>query len=174
MVYFSVEKKGEETMTGQRVSEDANGTPIDILLVDDDEADIKITLRAFGKEIIKNNVFSVRDGQAALDFVNHRGPYQHQEKYPRPDLILLDINMPKMNGFEVLKKLKSAQETDCIPVVMLTSSQNPQDVMQCFKNGAASYIPKPVTYEELLQMVNVFNFYWRVINKLPDGKKRSR
>ena len=83
------------------------------------------------------------------------------------------INMPKMNGFEVLKKLKSDAQTDFIPVIMLTSSKNEQDVLKSFKEGAASYIQKPVTYEEFVQVVNVFNFYWHIINKLPDGK-RSR
>ncbi len=86
-------------------------------------------------------------------------------------MILLDIAMPKMDGFEALKKLKSDEETYFIPVVMLTSSKNDQDIMQSFKNGAASYIQKPVTYDEFAKVVDVFNFYWHVINKLPDGKK---
>lgn len=137
-------------MIESRILDEANGLPIDILLAEDNEADIKITLRAFDKAKIKNNVFVVRNGQEALDFVYHRDPYQDQHKYPKPDLILLDIAMPKMDGLEVLKKLKSDAETDYIPVVMLTSSKNEQDVMNSFKNGAASYIQKPVTYDEFL------------------------
>ena len=156
------------------VLDETNGLPIDILFVEDNEADIKITLRAFDKAKIKNNVFVVRNGQEALDFVYHRGPYQDQQKYPRPDLILLDIGMPKVDGFEVLKKLKSDIQTDFIPVVMLTSSKNEQDVMKSFKGGAASFIQKPVTYDEFVKVVNVFNFYWHIINKLPDGKRGLR
>ena len=156
------------------ILDDLNDKPIDILFAEDNEADIKITLRAFAKGKIKNNIFIVRDGQEALDFVYHRGPYQNQQKYPRPDLILLDINMPKVDGFEVLKKLKSDAQTDFIPVIMLTSSKNEQDVLKSFKGGAASYIQKPVTFEEFTQVVNVFNFYWHIINKLPDGKRRNK
>lgn len=158
-------------MAEEPILDEANGRTIDILFAEDNEADIKITLRAFDKAKIKNNVFVVRTGQEALDFVYHRSQYQDPHKYPRPDLILLDIGMPKVDGFEVLKKLKSDAETDFIPVVMLTSSKNEQDVMKSYKGGAASYIQKPVTYDEFVKVVNVFNFYWHIVNKLPDGKR---
>ena len=158
-------------MAEEPILDEANGKTIDILLAEDNEADIKITLRAFDKAKIKNNVFVVRNGQEALDFVYHRGQYQDQHKYPRPDLILLDIAMPKVDGLEALKKLKSDEETYFIPVVMLTSSKNEQDVMKSFKNGAASYIQKPVTYDEFAKVVDVFNVYWHIVNKLPDGKR---
>lgn len=148
-----------------------NYNPIDILLVEDDEMDMKVTLRAFEKGKIKNNIFAVRDGQAALDFIHHQEAYQDEGKYPRPDLILLDIRMPKMDGFEVLKKLKADSRTDFIPVVMLTSSKNEEDVVKSYASGAASYIPKPVSYETFVQAVDAFNFYWHIINKLPDSKR---
>ncbi len=158
-------------MVEQPILDEANGRPIDILLAEDNETDVKITLRAFDKAKIKNNIFVVRNGQEVLDFVYHRGQYQDQHKCPRPNLILLDIAMPKVDGLEVLKKLKSDEATNFIPVIMLTSSKNEQDVMESFKNGAASYIQKPVTYDEFVKVVDVFNFYWHIINKLPGGER---
>ena len=144
--------------------------PIDILLVEDDEMDIETTLRAFETGRIKNNISVTRDGEEALDIVYHRGKYRDEKKFPRPDLILLDIRMPKLGGFEVLKKLKSDPQYSFIPVVMLTSSQNEEDVLKSYGFGAASYIPKPVSYEDFKKVVDGFNFYWHIINKLP--KKR--
>ena len=144
-----------------------NVAPIDILLVEDDEIDSEAALRAFEKGKIKNNILVARDGEEALDFVYHRGAYQDKNKYPRPDLILLDIRMPKLGGFEVLKKLKEDPQYSYIPVVMLTSSQNEEDVLKSYGFGAASYIPKPVSYEDFKKVVDGFNFYWHIINKLP-------
>ena len=161
-------------MTENPGMEDAiNYKPIDILLVEDDEMDIVVTLRAFAKGRIRNNLFVVRDRQAALDFVAGQGQYQNKEKYPRPDMILLDIRMPMLSGFEVLKSLKADPRFDFIPVVMLTSSKNEEDVVKSYGAGAASYIPKPVSYEEFLKVVEGFNFYWQIINELPDSKDKS-
>jgi CheY-like chemotaxis protein len=161
-------------MTESLGSEDTiSYKPIDILLVEDDEMDIEVTLRAFEKGRIRNNLFVVRDGQEALDFVSGQGQYQNKEKYPRPDLILLDIRMPKLNGFEVLKSLKADPRLDFIPVVMLTSSKNEEDVVKSYGAGAASYIPKPVSYQDFLKVVDGFNFYWQIINKLPNGDDKS-
>ena len=152
--------------------EEVNNFPIDILLVEDDEADIEITLRAFEKGKLRNNISVVRDGQEALDFIYHEGAYRDGKLYPRPDLILLDIRMPKMDGFEVLKKLKSDPQYSYIPVAMLTSSKNEEDILQSYRNGAVSYIPKPVSYGDFQKVVDGFNFYWHIINKLPDGSKQ--
>ena len=143
---------------------EVNDHPIDILLVEDNEADVKITLRAFQKARIKNNVQVVNDGQAALDFM---------KKFPRPDLILLDINMPKLSGFEVLKKLKADPKVSFIPVVMLTSSKSEEDVLKSYQNGAVSFIPKPVASEAFAKVVDGFNFYWHIINKLPHPAKQA-
>ena len=146
---------------------EVNDHPIDILLVEDDEADIKITLRAFEKAKIKNNISVVTDGQEAMDFVTHQGKYHDRKKFSRPDLILLDINMPKLGGFEVLKKLKADPKFQFIPVVMLTSSRNEEDVLKSYQNGAVSFIPKPVVFETFAKVVDGFNFYWHIVNKLP-------
>lgn len=140
--------------------------PIDILLVEDNEADVKITLRAFEKAKLSNNIFTVANGEEALDFVYQRGKYEGAN-HPRPDIILLDIMMPKMDGFEVLKRLKGDAALSYIPVAMLTSSRAEEDVLKSFKYGAVSYIPKPVDYRDFVEVVNSFNFYWQIVNKLP-------
>ena len=151
----------------KEVNKEVNNSSIDILLVEDNEADIEITLRAFEKGKLRNKLSVVRDGQEALDFIHHEGAYRDEEKYPRPDLILLDIRMPKMDGLEVLKKLKSDPKYSCLPVVIFTSSKNEEDVTQSYCGGAVSYIPKPVSYEDFRKVVDGFNFYWHVVNKLP-------
>jgi len=147
-----------------------NSTPIDILLVDDNEDDIEITVKAFKKAKIKNNVFETHDGQEALDFIYHQGEFQDEAKYPRPDLILLDINMPKLNGYQVLEKLKADEKFNFIPVVILTSSKADEDVVKSYTNGAVSYIQKPVKFDDFMKFVEGFNFYWHIINKLPSVK----
>ena len=157
-------------MSEQQTS-DPNPIPIDILLVEDNEADVKITLRAFKRAKIQNNIFVVNDGQEALEFVYREGKYADKNKFPRPDLILLDINMPRMDGFEFLDRIKADGRFNFIPVVMLTSSRNDEDVVKSYGTGAASYIQKPVEYEEFVKVIEGFNFYWQIINKLPNGKR---
>lgn len=146
-------------------------TPINILLVEDNEADVKIALRAFKKSELKNNMYVARDGQEALDFIYHGGRYQDKKKFPTPDLILLDIKMPKVDGFQVLEKIKSDLQYSFIPVIMLTSSKDEEDIAKSYRGGAASFITKPVDYEEFVKIVDGFNFYWHVINKLPNSNK---
>lgn len=145
-----------------------NSKPIDILLVEDNEADIKITLRAFKKARLRNNIYVCHNGQEALDFLYHQGDYKDSQQYPRPDLILMDINMPKLNGFEVLQKIKADAAYAAIPVIMLTSSRNESDIVVSYQKGATSYIQKPVEYEDFVKVVEGFNFYWNIVNKLPD------
>ncbi len=149
-----------------------NNFPIDILLVEDNEDDVEITLRAFRNAKLKNKIHVVQDGQAGLDFIYRKGDYQNK-KLPRPDLILLDINMPKLGGFEVLKKLKSDPNFSFISVVMLTSSKEEEDIAKSYQSGAASYIQKPVSYEEFEKIIEGFNFYWNIVNKFPDGKRAT-
>lgn len=141
---------------------------IDILLVENDEANVRITLRAFDRATLKNNIHVVNDGQEALDFIHHRGKYQEEKKFPTPDLILLDIDMPGLDGFEVLKKLKSDSEYGFIPVVMLTTSEEEEDVLRSYKNGAAGFITKPLDYKDFVKLVEGFNLYWHGINRLPN------
>ena len=151
---------------------EVNQNPVDILLVEDNEADIKITLRAFAKAKLANNIFVVHNGEEAINFLEHKDQYSDSKKFPIPDLILLDIQMPKLNGFEVLKYVKSQTGFDIIPIIMLTSSKNEEDIVNSYKYGAVSYIQKPVTYEAFEYVVDGFNFYWHIINKLPPKQNR--
>jgi len=140
---------------------------MNILLVEDIETDAKIALRAFDKGSFKNDIFTVRDGQEAMDFICHQGRYTDQEKYPRPDIILLDINLPKLTGFDVLKQLKEDPRYNFIPVVMLTSSKDETAIKRSYSCGASGYIQKPVNFEDYVKMVEGFNYYWQVVNQLP-------
>jgi two-component system response regulator len=157
-------------MTQTEDTTSIDNIPIDILLVEDNEADIKIALRAFQKAKIKNNIFVVRDGQEALDYMYHQNQYASQPKFSYPDMILLDIQLPKLTGFDVLQVLKKDDKLKAIPVVALTSSKNDKDVIKSYSYGAVSYIQKPVDYQEFEKTVEAFNYYWCIINKLPNLK----
>lgn len=139
------------------------GEPINILLAEDNEDDIEITTIAFEEARIHNNLFVVRNGQEAMDYLNCQGEYADREKYPIPDLILLDINMPKIGGFELLERLKKDEKFKLIPTVMLTSSKSEEDIVKSYSSGAAAYIPKPVNHEEFLKVVETFNFFWQIV-----------
>ncbi|MCH8850654.1 MAG: response regulator [Chloroflexi bacterium] len=116
------------------------------------------------------SVVGYKDGEAALDYVFRRGQYQDVKKFPPPDLILLDIRLPKLNGPEVLDRLKGDSVYKQIPVVMLTSSKSEEDIVKSYKSGAASYIPKPIDYPAFAKVVEHFNFYWHLSAKLPRSK----
>ncbi len=137
-----------------------------ILLADDNDADILITKRAFDKATLKTALYTVRDGQEVIDFL-HEAEGRKDAERPRPDLILLDINMLRMNGIEVLDALKSDKRFKNIPVIMLTSSNNTQDIDRSFDHGACGYIQKPITYDEFQKMVEGFNYYWHHVTRLP-------
>ena len=139
---------------------------IDILLVEDDENDILITKRAFTKHNLSNRLYVVRDGEEALDFIYHRGEFTSEDSAPRPGLILLDINMPKMNGIEVLRNLKSDPAYKTIPVVMLTTSKRDQDKIESYNLGVNSYIIKPVDFNKFVDAIATINLYWE-LNELP-------
>ena len=160
-------------MADELNQEQPNNRQINILLVEDNEADVHITLRAFSKLKMKNIVFVVNDGQEALDFVRHQGRYEDKTKFPLPDLILLDIKLPKLDGFQVLEDLKKDLQYNFIPVIMLTSSRNEEDIAKSYRRGAAGFIPKPVSYDEFVKVVEGFNFYWQSINKLPDPNNKG-
>ena len=140
---------------------------LDILLVEDNMADIKISLRAFQNMGFQDEIYIVNDGQEALDFVYNRGEYKDLRKYPQPNIILLDVNMPKVDGFEVLEQLKSDKKYAKIPVIILTSSKNEYDVERAYGFGASGYIQKPVGYDDFVKIVKIFSAYWHEANKLP-------
>lgn len=139
---------------------------IDILLVEDSEDDILIIQRAFKKVKMTNEIYIVHDGQEALDFIFHEGKYA-EVKPPTPGLILLDINMPKMNGFQVLEKLKSHPAYKIIPIIMLTVSDREEDIIRSYQNGAVSYITKPMSFEDFVKVIEQFEIYWSLVSKIP-------
>ncbi len=145
---------------------------LQVLLVDDNDADVKIAVRAFQHATLKNHLHVVNNGQACVDFVRHQGLYEDRSRYPRPDLILLDISMPVMDGFGVLQNLKADPRTCSIPIIVLTGSNNDDDIKKSYAGGANSFIRKPVTYEEFVEVVDLFNLYWHRIVTLPGKRDR--
>lgn len=144
--------------------------PLNILLVDDNEADVKIAVRAFQQAQRKTNLYVAGNGQECLDRVRHEGPFQDRAQYPVPQVILLDISMPVIDGFVVLTALKNDEHTRTIPVVMLSASNNEQDVLKSYALGASSFIQKPVAYEDFVKVIEGFNYYWHVVSRLPRHK----
>jgi CheY-like chemotaxis protein len=138
---------------------------INILLVEDNPGDIRLTQEAFKEGMLRNNLHVVMDGEAALDFLKGQG--EHKNK-PRPDLVLLDLNLPKMNGREVLAAIKTDPDLKRIPVVVLTTSQDEQDIVESYKQFASSYIVKPVSMEKFINVVASFKQYWLSVVKLPE------
>lgn len=138
--------------------------PVQIFLVEDNPDDVAITKRALSKSRVANDLCVVRDGQEALDFVFHRGM---SVGAPRPDLILLDVNLPKVNGMEVLEAIRRDERTAVIPVIMLTASDREEDVVRSYKLGSNTYIQKPVEFAKFLAALDVLGQYWIVIAKLP-------
>ncbi|MFH1897199.1 MAG: response regulator [Candidatus Desantisbacteria bacterium] len=140
--------------------------PINILLIEDSEDDILIIQRAFRKTKVTNELYIVRNGQDGLDFILHEGIYS-QAKHPTPGLILLDINMPKMNGFQVLERIKAHPVYKVIPVIMLTVSERDEDIVKAYQGGATSYITKPMNFEDFVKVMEQFEIYWSLVSKIP-------
>ncbi len=140
---------------------------VHILLVEDNPDDVEITRRAFRKGRIANELHVVRDGQEALDFLFREGDYGGGTDTPRPDLILLDLNLPRVNGIEVLKKIRASGDLSVIPVIMLTVSEREEDVLKSYELGSNTYITKPVEVDKFMRAVEVLGEYWIVIARLP-------
>ena len=144
--------------------------PIDILLVDDDLADIKLTKRALQAGRVLNNVHVVKDGIEAMAFLRGEGEFANA---PRPDLVLLDLNMPRMDGREVLQEVKADDLLKSIPIVVLSTSAADTDVAMSYSNHANSYITKPVDTEQFNKAVLTVTDYWFSVVKLPQEEGRS-
>ncbi len=144
---------------------DANA--VEILLVEDNPADVELTLRALKKHNLANKVFVVKDGAEALEYIFATGSYSHRKIENAPKVILLDLKLPKVNGLEVLRKIKSDERTKVIPVVVLTSSAEERDIVDSYKLGVNSYIVKPVDFDKFLNAVQELGFYWVLLNKPP-------
>lgn len=142
---------------------------VHILLVEDTPTDAEMTLRALKKIGIINNVTWVKDGQEALDYIFRTGDYSARIDGD-PTLIMLDLKMPKINGLEVLKKIKTTEATKIIPVIMLTSSAEEPDIVHCYEQGVNSYIVKPVESDKFFEEVSKAGFYWAILNRIPSPK----
>jgi two-component system response regulator len=145
-----------------------NPNSIDVLLVEDNITDAELTIRELKKHNLANNLFHVKDGEEAVDFIFATGKFAGKRDilYP-PKVVLLDIQMPKVNGMEVLKKIKSDPRTKAIPVVILTSSKESPDIQKCYDLGANSYIVKPVNFEGFAEAIRNLGFYWVLLNQPP-------
>jgi CheY-like chemotaxis protein len=142
-----------------------------ILLVDDNKMDIELTLDAFKEARVKNPIHVANDGEQALDYLFGRNQYFDREKFPLPDVVLLDLKMPKIDGFEVLRQIKSCDVLKRIPVIILTSSKEEGDRALSYDNGANSYLVKPVSFEGFLKVIKKVVEYWLVLNVSPPKEK---
>ncbi len=145
-----------------------NEYQVEILLVEDNPNDVELTLRTFKKNNISNSIQVVRDGAEALEFIFCTGAYAGRDFHSQPKVILLDLKLPKINGLEVLKRLKSDPVTCSIPVVMLTSSAEDPDIGESYKLGVNSYMVKPVEFEQFNEAVRQLGFYWLLLNRAPN------
>jgi two-component system response regulator len=138
-----------------------------ILLVEDNLDDVELTLRAFRKNNIANQMVVVHDGVEALDYIFCRGAYVDRNGKEMPRLILLDLKLPKMNGLQVLERLRSDEQSKMVPVVILTSSKEESDLISSYRNGANSYVRKPVDFNQFVDAVKNIGLYWLLINEPP-------
>ena len=141
-----------------------------ILLVEDNEDDEILTLRALQKNKIANEVVVARDGAAALDYLFCRGAWASRDPNALPQLVLLDLNLPKVSGLGVLRELRADARLRAMPVVVLTSSQEDEDVIESYQLGANSYVRKPVDFKQFTEAVRTLGLYWLVLNQVP-GKR---
>ena len=140
---------------------------VEILLVEDNQTDAELTIRALKKRNLANRLEWVKDGAEALDFIFATGKYAERNVNNTPKVILLDLRLPKVDGLEVLRKIKSDERTKTIPVVILTSSNEDRDITECYKLGVNSYINKPVDFDHFSETVAKLGFYWLLMNKPP-------
>lgn len=138
-----------------------------ILLVEDNEGDIVLTKEAFMEAKLQNEIAVAKDGEQALDYLHRREHYENDNKWILPDLILLDINLPKISGLEVLSEIKRHHHLKVIPVIMLTTSESESDIMASYQHHANCYITKPVDLAKFLEVVRTIENFWISIVKLP-------
>jgi two-component system, response regulator len=143
-----------------------------ILLVEDNPDDVALTIRAFEKNRIKNRVVITEDGEIAIDYIFRRGKFKDRNPDEFPAVVLLDLKLPKVDGFEVLKAIRENESTRFLPVVILTSSKEEQDIIRGYKNGANSYIRKPVDFEKFFDAVQTLGLYWLILNENPTNKTK--
>jgi two-component system, response regulator len=140
---------------------------VDILLVEDSASDAEMTISVLKKNNLTSKLLHVKDGVAALDFIFAEGKYSDRKIEDRPKVILLDLKMPKINGIEVLQKIRSDERTKTIPVVVLTSSKEDPDIKKCYELGVNSYVVKPVEFDEFKKVISNLGLYWMIVNQSP-------
>jgi CheY-like chemotaxis protein len=143
------------------------GDVLNILLVEDNEDHAELVQRNFADNHVANRIHHVKDGEEALLYLFRRGRYTDPAKSPTPNLILLDLRLPKVDGIEVLKQIKASREHKSIPVVVLTSSSSEQDIAKAYANNANSYLVKPVDFEKFTRMMKDLGYYWLAWNINP-------
>ena len=142
-----------------------------ILLIEDNPDDVELTLRAFKKNHILNEVVIARDGIEALDYLLGAGSYAGRDPKTLPAVILLDLKLPKMDGLDVLRRIRADERTWLLPVVILTSSKEDEDRMKAYANGASSFVRKPVDFAQFTEAVQRLGVYWLLLNEPPDLKR---
>ncbi|HET6254007.1 MAG TPA: response regulator [Puia sp.] len=147
---------------------------VEVLLVEDNIHDAEMTIRSLKKVNLANNLVHVKDGEEALDFIFAQGIFSHRDVINAPKVILLDIKMPKVDGIEVLRRLKSDEATRCIPVVIMTSSKEEQDIINSYELGVNSYVVKPVDFEGFAKAVSQLGMYWLLTNQPPLSPIKQR
>jgi two-component system response regulator len=159
-------RENKDAQTLQRRARDEMSNKV-ILLVEDNPDDELLTLRALKKSGVSNEVVVARDGVEALDYLFASGPHAGRDSAVMPQLILLDLKLPRVDGLEVLKRLRSDERTRRLPVVILTSSKEQQDMLDGYGLGANSYVRKPVDFEQFVKAVEQLRLYWLVLNEAP-------
>lgn len=140
---------------------------VEVLLVEDNPNDAELTMRALKKRNLANKLFHAKDGAEALDFVFAQGPFVHRRVENGPKVVLLDLKLPKVDGLEVLRRIKSDERTKKIPVVVMTSSREDKDLDTCYENGVNGYVVKPLEFEDFCRAVSELGFYWLLLNETP-------
>jgi CheY-like chemotaxis protein len=140
---------------------------VEILLVEDNPNDAELTLRALKKNNLANRVMHAKDGAEALEFIFGTGAFAGRSVEKTPKVIMLDLKLPKVNGIEVLERIKGDERTKNIPVVVLTSSREDSDLTRCYELGVNSYIVKPVEFENFVKAISDLGFYWLLLNQIP-------
>lgn len=140
---------------------------LQILLVEDNKSDATLTIRALKKHKLVNNITHLKDGAEALDFIFAKGAYEGRNIDDKPKVIFLDLKMPKVDGLEVLRVLKTDERTKLIPIVMMTSSKEEKDIIESHKLGVNSYVVKPVGFENFSKVIAELGFYWLFLNNTP-------